>query len=69
MCMAKPTGKIQEGLFQFDPSAMSWTELSTAGAPLPRRGPGFASAFGRLLIFGGSTGAGTGVKQNGCCLT
>ena len=56
-------GKMQDGLFQYDPSAMSWTKLSAAGfnAPVDRIGPGFASAIGRIFVFGGSSGAGKNV--------
>ena len=58
-------GKIQEGFFQYDPTAMSWTQLSAAGseAPVHRIGPGFTSAVGRIFIFGGDSLAGQDVLR------
>ena len=63
-------GKIQEGFFQYDPRAMSWTQISAAGseAPVHRIGPGFASAVGRIFLFGGDSVAGKNVLLAGRCV-
>lgn len=48
-------------LHVFDPSAMAWEDLSadvSGTAPSPRYSMGFASAGGKLYVFGGYGGAG-----------
>jgi hypothetical protein len=46
-------------LFKFDPSAMTWKDLSSAvtgPSPLPRNSHGFAAAGGKLYVHAGWNG-------------
>ena len=58
MCLF--AGSSLNDLHRLDTSILAWTDLTDSlnGAvfPSPRRGHGFASAMGKLYVFGGTDG-------------
>jgi hypothetical protein len=68
--MAAFASGVLSDFYSFNPITMTWKNLAGlvyGASPSPREGHGFASALGRIFVFGGENSAGVSFKSAVLC--